>query len=103
MVTRRYDDPRTLRRRVEELVDAEPPRVRVTRHAREAHPEFSDLDRIAIVRWGGQDQPDRDRPSSDGVYLCWANHPTFGRCRACYAIEETTTGDILVIVSVFPE
>ncbi|MBI4416785.1 MAG: hypothetical protein HY557_07370 [Euryarchaeota archaeon] len=96
-----FTDMVELRGAVEALLEQR--RFRVTEHARTAHPEFSDVDRLAIVRWGGQDTPDRDRDPSEGIYLCWAQHPRHGLCRAVYAIETTSRGDILVIISVMPE
>ena len=96
-----FADMGKLRQTVEALIDQG--RYRITKHPREAHPEFSDTDRVAIVRWGGRDKPDRQRDSSEGVYLCWARHPQHGPCRAVYAVEETPAGDILAIISVMPE
>ena len=78
-------------------------RYRIIHHARKAHPEFSDLDRVEVVRWGGRDKPDRKRDPSDGVYLCWLQHPRHGLCRGVYAIEQTPGGEILYIISVMPE
>jgi len=90
-----------LRRMAEALIEQS--RYRITSHARIEHPEFDDEARLAIVQWGGRDRPDRNRPASDGAYVCWANHPRHGECRAVYAVEGTPAGDILVIISVMPE
>ncbi len=96
-----FTDMRLIRRTVEALIDQT--RFRIQPHARSAHQQFSDSDRVAVVRWGGRDSPDRTRPLSDGVYVCWATHPVHGLCRAAYAVEQTSVGEILVIITVMPE
>src|SRR5205809_4132711 len=96
-----FTDMDKLRQAVNDLVGQG--RHRIIHHAREAHPEFSDLDRVEVVRWGGRDKPDRKRDPSDGVYLCWLKHPRHGLCRGVYAIEQTPGGEILYIISVMPE
>src|SRR6266508_815351 len=78
-------------------------KYRITYHSKDEHPEFSDVDRVSVSRWGGQDQPDRNRDPSDGIYVCWASHPRHGRCRGVYAIEPTPAGEILVIITVMRE
>ena len=78
-------------------------RFRVSRHAGEKHPELTDVERAAIVRYGTGDKPDRERPASAGVYLCWATLPTHGVCRAVFCIEETSSGTVLKIITAFPE
>lgn len=96
-----FADMAQLRRTVETLVDQS--RYRITTHAKVEHSQFSDVDRVAVVRWGGRDRPDRSRDPSGGVYLCWARHPTHGLCRAVYAVEQGAGGDILLIITVMPE
>lgn len=96
-----FADMANLRRAVNDLVDQG--RYRVIHHAREAHPEFSDTDRVHVVRWGSRDKPDEKKDPSEGVYLCWLRHPRYGLCRGVYAIEETPLGDVLDIITVMPE
>lgn len=100
-MNRVFDDPAELRQTAERLIDQG--RYRLTRHAQREHAELSDPDKIAIVRYGGHDKADAARPAADGVYLCWARHPTHGICRAVYAIERHDDGDVLVLVTAFPE
>ncbi len=101
MSNRVYSDLRELRRDVQALLDAR--RFRITHHAREEHSELSDEDRVAVVRYGGRDAPDRDRPLSHGVYLCWARHPVHGLCRGVYCVREEPGGGLVVIITAFPE
>lgn len=101
MSNRVYADFRRLRRDVEALIDAM--HFRVTFHARTQHPELSAEDKLAVVRFGGRDQPDRDRPLAHGVYLCWARHPTYGLCRGVYCIREEPGEGYAVIITAFPE
>lgn len=96
-----FTDMGRLRKTAETLIDQSS--YRITSHAKIEHPEFDDLTRLAIVRWGGRDRRDRNRPPSEGVYVCWANHPLQGLCRAVYAIQQIPDGDLLVIISVMPE
>lgn len=100
MSNRIYRDMRALRRDAEALIDAE--RYVVTEHARTQHPELTDVDRVVIIRWGSLPQPDAGRPLSDGVYVCWLNHPRLGRCRGCFSVEETA-GGLVVIITAFRE
>lgn len=97
MANRIYRDMRVLRRDVEALIDAN--RIRITEHARTRHPELTDTDRIAIVRWGTLPKPDEDRPLTDGVYVCWLNHPRLGRCRGCFCVEEHGGVAVLIITA----
>lgn len=96
-----YSDLNELRRRTNDLIDQG--RVRVHYHARESHPELSEFDRIAVVRYGGKIQPSRGRDPSEGVYVCWAMHPSFGLCRGVFCIEESGGGEIVLIITVFVE
>ena len=101
MPNRVYTDFNELRRQVNDLIDRR--KVRVHRHARKSHPEISELEQIAIVRYGGPIRPDKDRNLSEGVYLCWATLQTLGRCRGLFCIEETSGGDLVLIITAFQE
>lgn len=96
-----YSDFTKLRKETNDLIDQG--RVRVLRHARDSHPELSDLDRIAVVRYGRKIQPDRSRNPSEGVYVCWAKHPTHGLCRGVFCIEDSGRGEVVLIITVFVE
>jgi hypothetical protein len=96
-----FTDMGELRQAVNDLISQG--RYRVIVHAKEAHPEFDEVDRVHVVRWGTRDRPDEKKAPSEGVYLCWLRHPRFGMCRGVYAIEETPAGDILVIITVMRE
>lgn len=80
-------------------------RYRLTVHAQRDHPEISDVEKVAVVRYGANDKPDSQRPPGAGVYLFWARHPVHGVCRAVYAIEAGAQPDqdILVLITAFPE
>ena len=101
MGNRHYDDMARLRQDVEALIDAG--RYRLTVHAQLGHPELAPGDKVAVVRHGGGDKPDADAPASQPKYLCWARLPHHGLCRAVYAIQDSLTGDLVVIITAFPE
>lgn len=101
MGNRYYDDMATLRRDVEALIDAR--RIRFTEHAKTDHPELSESDKVDIIRQGGRDKLDDKSPRGRPRYLCWARHPTHGRCRAVYAIVDTLIGDTVLLITAFPE
>lgn len=96
-----FTNVRVLRRATESLIVQG--RYRIESHARTEHPEFSDPERLAVVQWGGRDQPDKHRDPSEGVYVCWAVLPRHGLCRAVYAVEQTPRGDMVVVITVMPE
>ena len=100
MGNRVFDDPEDARAEAERLIDDG--RFRLTDHAREDHPELSESDKIAVVRYGGHDQPDADRDPDEGVYVCWAKIDGT-LCRGVYCVEETGLAPILVIITAFPE
>lgn len=100
MGNRVYDDPAGARQEAEKLIDAN--RYRLTDHARFDHPELSEWEKVAVVRYGGRDKLDEQRDPEEGVYLCWAKiRGTL--CRGVYAVEETSQGPILVVITAFPE
>lgn len=100
MGNRVFDDPGDARQEAERLIDAG--RYRLTDHAQVDHPELSEWQKVAVVRFGGRDKLDQNRDPEDGVYVCWAKIE--GRvCRGVYAIEETSLAEILVIITAFPE
>ena len=101
MPNRVYADMKKLRHDTEALIDQT--RYRITTHARATHAELPETAKLAVVRLGSKDKPDAKRGPKDGVYLCWARHPTFGLCRGVYAIEDTSTGPIVVVISAFKE
>lgn len=101
MTNRVFADLRELRRTAESLIDQG--NYKVTEHARTDHPEISEFDKLAIVRYGGGDKPDQNRPPTDGVYVCWALHPAHGLCRGVYAVEQFASGERIVVISVFRE
>lgn len=76
---------------------------RIARHARQAHPELTDAERVAVVLHGGRDRLDRDASRAAPRYVCWAHLPRHGRCRGVYVIEEDATGRVLTIITAFPE
>jgi hypothetical protein len=90
-----------LRSEVNSLIDKG--RVRVHPHARSSHPELSSIEHIAIVRYGGRPKPDRNRPLTDGVYVCWATLPSGMRARAVFFLEGQLPGDIAVVITSFEE
>jgi hypothetical protein len=96
-----YTNLHELRKEVDDLIDRG--RVRVHLHARKSHPELSEDEQIGIVRYGSAIQSARDRPLSDGVYVCWARLPYHGLCRAVFCIEQTGGGDILLVITAFRE
>lgn len=100
MGNRAFDDPADAREEAERLIDVG--RYRLTDHARDDHPELPPWEKVAVVRHGGRDRVDRDRDPEDGVYVCWATIQE-ALCRGVYAIEETSYGPILVIITAFPE
>jgi hypothetical protein len=101
MPNRIFTDLSDLRTVVNSLIDQG--KVRVHRHAKDKHPELSDIERIAIVRYGGRMRPDRKRAASEGVYVCWATRPLLGLCRAVLCVEEEEGGDSVLIITAFPE
>lgn len=101
MGNRHYDDMAQLRLEVEALIDAG--RYRLTVHAQVDHPELSPSDKVAVVRHGGGDKLDEDSRASQPKYVCWAHLPSHGLCRAAYAVEDSLTGDLVVVITAFPE
>jgi hypothetical protein len=101
MPNRVYTDLDELRKKVNDLIDRG--KVRVSLHARKSHPELSEEEQIGIVRYGSAIQFDHNRPSSDGVYICWARLPNRGLCRAVFCVEETEGGDLVLIITAFQE
>lgn len=74
-------------------------RYRLSDHAQTDHPDLSEWEKVAVVRYGGRDQHDKNRDPQDGVYVCWATMDGT-LCRGVYAIEKTSYGPLLVP---FPE
>lgn len=101
MTNRVYTDLNKLRKETNDLIDRG--RVRIHRHARESHPELSELEQIGVVRYGGRPRPDRDRNLSEGVYVCWARLAGHGLCRAVFCIEEDPSGGVVLIITAFVE
>lgn len=101
MANRVYSDLNQLRKDTIDLIDRG--RVRIHRHARESHPELSELEQIGVVRYGSRPKPDRGRGLSEGVYVCWARLPRHGLCRAVYCIEEGPGGGVVLIITAFVE
>jgi hypothetical protein len=101
MSNRVYPDMNQLRTHVNNLIDEG--RVRVHRHARTGHPELSLVEQVAIVRYGGAIKPDRDRGPDDGVSICWASLPNRGRCRGVFCVEESPSGDSILVITGFEE
>lgn len=99
MSNRVFTDFNKLRQETNDLIDRG--RVRVHSHARESHPELSELEQIAVVRYGGRPRLDRDRGPSEGVYVCWARLPTLGLCRAVFCIEQIPGGDVVLVITAF--
>jgi|SRR5579859_3868395 len=96
-----YSDLDELRKQVNDLIDRG--RVRVHHHARQSHPEISEFERIAIIRYGGPIRPDSSRKPSEGVYLCWATLRTHGRCRGVFCVEEGAGSETVLIITAFRE
>ena len=101
MANRVYPDMKKLRTDVNDLIDRS--RVRVHPHARSSHPELSPIEQIAIVRYGGQPKPDRERPPTDGVYVCWGTLPGGRLGRAVFSVEVTSQGDFVLVITAFEE
>ena len=101
MPNRVYPDLNKLRVEVNDLIDRG--QVVVHHHARKSHPEFTDVERIAVVRFGGRIQRDRSRRTEEGVYVCWAQLPSHGLCRAVFCVGADLEGDYLLIITVFGE
>jgi hypothetical protein len=101
MTNRAYTDFAELRRVTVELIDAG--RVRVHKHAQESHPELSEVEQIAVVRYGSQPRLDRKRDPSAGVYVCWAQLPGRGLCRGVFCIEQTGARDVVLVSTAFVE
>lgn len=101
MPNRVYSDKNELRKKVNDLIDRGG--VRVHQHARRSHPELSELEQIAIVRYGSEIRDDKNRRTSEGVYVCWARLPIHGLCRAVFCIEETAGGEFVLIITAFQE
>jgi hypothetical protein len=99
MPNRVYQNFEELRQDVNSLIDSG--RVLVHHHARESHSEFSDVERIAVVRYGGQPKADRSRPAKDGVYVCWGRLEGHGLCRGVFCVEETDTAAQVLVITVF--
>lgn len=100
MGNRAFDDPADARDEAEHLIDVG--RYRLTDHAQDDHPELSPWEKVEVVRYGSRDRLDENRRREEGVSICWAKiQQTL--CRGVYAIEETTYGPILVIITAFPE
>jgi hypothetical protein len=101
MANRVYPDMKKLRAEVNDLIDKG--RVRVHPHARTNHPDLSSLEQIAIVRYGTRTKPDRDRPASDGVYVCWATLPGRRLCRAVFCVEQLQPGENVLVITAFED
>jgi hypothetical protein len=68
MGERYYDDMEALRRDVTRLIAAG--RYRLTHHAQNSHPELSELDKLAIIRYGGRDRLDARANPSSPRFMC---------------------------------
>jgi len=101
MANRVYTDLNKLRSETNDLIDRG--RVRIHKHARESHPELSELEQVGVVRYGGPIKSDRDRGTASGVYVCWAHMPKHGLCRGVFCIEEGLGGDLVVIITAFKQ
>lgn len=101
MPNRVYTDLSKLRRDVNDLIDRG--QVRVHRHARRSHPELTELEQIAVVRYGGRPRPDRGRSESEGVYVCWATLSRHGVCRGVFSVEVGEGGDIVLVITAFAD
>lgn len=101
MPNRLYTDLNKLRRDTNDLIDQG--RVRVHQHAKKQHSEFSDFERIQVVRLGGTIQFDQTTPQTSGRYVCWSFLSPHGLCRAVFVIEEHPGGDLVLIISVFSD
>jgi len=101
MPNRVYTDLSQLRRDTNDLIDRG--RVRVHHHARSKHPEFTDVERIAVVRYGGRISFDRSHARSEGRYVCWGRLEGHGLCRAVFCMEEQPSGDLVIVISGFVE
>lgn len=101
MSNRVYHDLKQARTDVENLIDQG--RVRVHLHARRTHPEMKVEEQVAIVRYGGPIKPDQGRDPTEGVYVCWADLPGLGLCRAAFCVEETRQGPIVLVITGFQD
>lgn len=101
MPNRVFTDFNKLRQETNDLIDRG--QVRVHIHARKSHPELSEFEQVATVRFGGTPRPDRNRGPSKGVYLCWARLPRHGLCRGVFCIEEIGGGSIVLVTTAFRE
>jgi hypothetical protein len=101
MTNRVNPDMDELRADVNVLIDKN--RVRVHPHARSSHSELSSIEQLAIVRFDGRPKPDRDRPPSDGVYVCRGTLPNGRPGRAVSCVENTIHGDSVFVITAFEE
>jgi hypothetical protein len=101
MPNRVYTDITKLRVEVNRLIDQG--RVRIHIHANKSHPELTEIEKVAIVRYGTRTRPDSRRKPSEGVYVCWATRPRVGLCRGVFCVEETLGGDMVLVITAFPE
>jgi hypothetical protein len=101
MPNRVYSNFTQLRKDTNQLIDRG--RVKVHQHARDSHPELTEIEQIGIVRYGGTIQPDKNRDPTDGVYVCWARLPSRGLCRAVFCIQADPEADIVLIITAFEQ
>jgi hypothetical protein len=101
MPNRVYTNLTKLRTEVEKLIDQG--RVRVLRHARETHPELTEIEQIAIVRYGGPIQRDKTRDPAEGVYVCWGGLASVGPYRAVFCVSNESEADVVLIITAFQE
>lgn len=101
MGNRAFADMAALRKEVIRLVGEG--RIRWTVHAQFDHPEIPQVDKLAIVQWGGADQPNERARPGEPSYVCWARHPVHGLCRGVYAVVDTKHGPYVRIITVFKE
>ena len=101
MPNRVYSDLAQLRTEVNQLIDQG--RVRVHQHARKAHPELSEIEQVAIVRYGGIIRRDKARDPGQGVYVCWGYLPSRGLCRAVFCVHRDGERDLVLIITAFRE
>lgn len=101
MANRVYPDMDQLRTEVNALIDQG--KVRVHKHAKSKHPELSELEQIAVIRYGSRPKPDRDRPASDGVYVCWGKLPDDRLCRGVFCVEQVQAALSVLVITAFEE